>query len=83
LSPRSIPKEQQQDVLTRVAGGEAALLTVHQNDDAWRWHEWLGHVNFSLEKMGSLEIVRGLSQIDHVEQFFGTCVLPSTVAARS
>jgi transposase InsO family protein len=51
-------------------------LTVHQDDDAWRWHERLGHVNFgSLEKMGRLEMVRGLPPISHAEQFCDTCVL--------
>jgi transposase InsO family protein len=51
-------------------------LAVHQDDDAWRWHERLGHVNFgSLEKMGRLEMVRGLPPISHAEQFCDTCVL--------
>jgi transposase InsO family protein len=51
-------------------------LTVHQDDDAWRWHERLGHGNFgSLEKMGRLEMVRGLPPISHTEQFCDTCVL--------
>jgi hypothetical protein len=51
-------------------------LTVHQDDDAWRWYERLGHANFgSLEKMGRLEIVRGLPPISHAEQFCDTCVL--------
>jgi hypothetical protein len=51
-------------------------LTVHQDDDAWRWHERLGHANFgSLEKMGRLEMVCGLSPISHAEQFCDTCVL--------
>jgi hypothetical protein len=51
-------------------------LTVHQDDDAWRWHERLGHANFgSLEKMGRLEMLRGLLPISHAEQFCDTCVL--------
>jgi transposase InsO family protein len=51
-------------------------LAVHQNDDAWRWHERLGHANFgSLEKMGRLEMVRGLPPINHIEQFCNTCIL--------
>jgi transposase InsO family protein len=49
---------------------------VHQDDDAWRWHERLGHANFgSLEKMGRLEMVRWLPPISHAEQFCDTCVL--------
>jgi transposase InsO family protein len=51
-------------------------LAVHQDDDAWRWHKRLGHANFgSLEKMGRLEMVRGLPPISHAEQFCDTCVL--------
>jgi hypothetical protein len=51
-------------------------LAVHRDDDAWRWHERLGHANFgSLEKMGRLEMVRGLPPISHAEQFCDTCVL--------
>jgi hypothetical protein len=51
-------------------------LAVHQDDDAWRWHERLGHSNFGpLKKMGRLEMVRGLSPISHAEQFCDTCVL--------
>jgi hypothetical protein len=51
-------------------------LAVHRDDDAWRWHERLGHTNFgSLEKMGRLEMVRGLPPISHAEQFCDTCVL--------
>jgi transposase InsO family protein len=51
-------------------------LAVHQDDDAWRWHERLSHTNFrSLEKMDRLEMVRGLPLISHTEQFCDTCVL--------
>jgi transposase InsO family protein len=51
-------------------------LAVHQDDDAWRWHERLGHANFGpLEKMGRLEMVHGLPPISHTEQFCDTCVL--------
>jgi transposase InsO family protein len=51
-------------------------LTVHQDDDAWCWHERLGHANFgSLEKMGRLEMVHGLPSISHTEQLCHTCVL--------
>jgi transposase InsO family protein len=51
-------------------------LTVHQDDDARRWHERLGHANFgSLEKMDMLEMVRGLPSISHTEQLCDTCVL--------
>jgi hypothetical protein len=50
--------------------------TVHQDDNAWGWHERLGHVNFgSLERMGRLEMVRGLPPISHAEQFCDTYVL--------
>jgi hypothetical protein len=51
-------------------------LMVHQDDDTWHWHKRLGHANFgSLEKMGRLEMVRGLPPISNAEQFCDTCVL--------
>jgi transposase InsO family protein len=51
-------------------------LAVHQDDEAWRWYERLVHANFSsLEKMGKLEMVHGLSLISHAKQFCDTCVL--------
>jgi transposase InsO family protein len=51
-------------------------LAVHQEDDAWHWHERLGHTNFRpLEKMGRLEMVHGLPPISHTEQFCDTYVL--------
>jgi hypothetical protein len=52
------------------------LAMVHQDDDAWCWHERLGHTNFgSLEMMGRLEMVCRLPPISHAEQFCDTCVL--------
>jgi hypothetical protein len=54
----------------------ALCLAVHQDDEAWRWHERLGHTKFSsLEKMSKLEMVRGLPLINHTKQFCNTCVL--------
>jgi hypothetical protein len=51
-------------------------LAVHLDDEAWRWHERLGHTNFCLlEKMSKLEMVCGLPPISHAEQFCDTFVL--------
>jgi hypothetical protein len=51
-------------------------LTVHQDDEAWRWHERLDHTNFdSLEKMSKLQMVCGLLPISHAEQFCDMCML--------
>jgi hypothetical protein len=51
-------------------------LAMHQDDEAWRWHERLSHTNFgSLEKVSKLEMVRGLPLIIHAEQFCDTCVM--------
>jgi hypothetical protein len=49
---------------------------VHQDDEARRWHERLGHANFiSLERMSKLQMVCGLPLINHAEQFCDTCML--------
>jgi hypothetical protein len=43
-------------------------LTVHQEDEAWRWHERLSHANFgSLERMSKQDMVRGLPPISHAD----------------
>jgi hypothetical protein len=43
-------------------------LAVHQEDEAWRWHERLGHTNFgSLERMSKQDMVRGLPSISHAD----------------
>jgi hypothetical protein len=58
-------------------------LAVHRDDDAWRWHERLGHANFdSLEKMGRMEMVRELSPISHVNSVT-PAYSPSIAAERS
>ena len=42
------------------------------DDDAWWWHQRFGHIHFAaLRKMGSEELVRGLSVIDQVQQVCG------------
>jgi hypothetical protein len=44
-------------------------LAAHQHDEAWRWHEWFGHLHFeALRKLGHRQIVCGMPLIDHVEQ---------------
>jgi hypothetical protein len=51
-------------------------LAARRDDDAWRWHERFGHLNFeALRQLGSKEMVRGMPHVDHVEQFYDTCVL--------
>nr|CCI55340.1 PH01B019A14.9 [Phyllostachys edulis] len=51
-------------------------LAARRDDDAWRWHERFGHLNFeALRQLGSKEMVRGMPHVDHVEQFCDTCVL--------
>ena len=51
------------------------LVDCH-DDDAWRWHERFGHLNFeALKLLNNKEIVLGMPRVDHVEQFCDTCVL--------
>jgi hypothetical protein len=59
-------------------------LAVHRDDDAWRWHERLGHANFdSLEKMGRMEMVRELSPISHASNSVTPAYSPSIAVERS
>jgi hypothetical protein len=51
-------------------------LAARRVDAAWRWHKRFGHLNFeALSQLGAKEMVRGMPHIDHVEQFYDTCVL--------
>lgn len=44
-------------------------LTARAEEDAWRWHARLGHLNFSaLKKMANEDWVRGMPQIRQVNQ---------------
>ena len=43
-------------------------LVAHLYDDAWRWHERFGHLNFeALKLLNNKEMVWGMSRVDHVE----------------
>jgi transposase InsO family protein len=51
-------------------------LAARRDNDAWRWHERFGHLNFeALRQLASKEMVRGMPHVDRVEQFCDTCVL--------
>lgn len=50
-------------------------LTTRGDEEAWRWHARLGHLNFlSLKKMVREEIVRGLPELTQVEQLSQACL---------
>jgi hypothetical protein len=51
-------------------------LTTRVGNVAWRWHERFGHLNFrSLRKLSRGEMVKGLPEIDQIEQVCEDCVL--------
>jgi hypothetical protein len=51
-------------------------LAARRDDETWQWHERFGHLHFeSLKRLGAKEMVRGLSSLDHVEQFYDVYVL--------
>jgi hypothetical protein len=51
-------------------------LTARVGDITWRWHKRFGHLNFrSLRKLCRGEMVKGLPEIDHIEQVCEDCVL--------
>ncbi|BAF28754.2 Os11g0656500 [Oryza sativa Japonica Group] len=50
-------------------------LAAHADEDAWRWHARLGHINFrALCKMGKEELVRGLPCLSQVDQVCEACL---------
>jgi transposase InsO family protein len=50
-------------------------LTAQKADEAWHWHQRLGHISFqALRKLQSGDMVRGLPHIDHVDQLCDSCL---------
>jgi hypothetical protein len=61
-------------LLAKVNRGANRLYILY--DDAWRWHERFGHLNFeALKQLGNKEMAQGMPRVEHVEQFCDTCVL--------
>jgi hypothetical protein len=52
------------------------VCLVAYRDDTWWWHERFGHLNFeSLKQLSNKEMVQGMPRVEHVEQFYDSCVL--------
>jgi hypothetical protein len=50
-------------------------LAAQGTSPAWRWHSRYGHLNFhSLKHLAEDDMVRGLPQIDHVDQVCNSCL---------
>jgi hypothetical protein len=55
---------------------QLVCLAARYDDDAWRWHERFGHLNFeALKQLGNKEMVQGIPRVEHIEQFCDTCFL--------
>jgi hypothetical protein len=55
---------------------QTLCLAAHWDDEAWQWHERFGHLHFeTLKRLSAKGMVRGLPNLDHVEQFYDVCVL--------
>ncbi|KAH7851042.1 hypothetical protein Vadar_006503 [Vaccinium darrowii] len=80
-------RDPQKELLVKVKHSQNRLykitLTVAQpisllartDEDAWRWHERYGHLGFeSLRKLSRGGMVRGLPQLDHVDQLCDACL---------
>lgn len=53
----------------------ARLLLAQVGNDAWLWHERLGHQHFgALQKMAHIGMVRGLTEIGQVDQLCDACL---------
>ncbi|KAL6621206.1 hypothetical protein ACP70R_033638 [Stipagrostis hirtigluma subsp. patula] len=79
--------DRQRQLLTRVRRGVNRLYVLHldvarpvclstrHDDDAWRWHDRLGHISFdSMRRMAKQDMVRGMPELDHVDQLCDVCV---------
>jgi hypothetical protein len=50
-------------------------LLARGQEEAWRWHAQLGHLNFqAIKKMVNQDRVQGLPWIDHVDQLCDECL---------
>jgi hypothetical protein len=50
-------------------------LAAHIGEDSWRRHARFGHANFtSLKKMATAGMVRGLPQLEQVDQLCEACL---------
>jgi hypothetical protein len=55
---------------------QSLCLAARWDDEAWQWHERFGHLHFeALKRLSAKGMVRGLSSLDHVEQFCNVCML--------
>jgi transposase InsO family protein len=59
----------------RLKLAKPVCLVARRSDEAWRWHERYGHLHFdTLRKLAKEGMVRGLPDIEHVEQLCDCCV---------
>nr|CAB3459387.1 unnamed protein product [Digitaria exilis] len=50
-------------------------LTANRTDEAWRWHQWFGHISFQASrKLQAGDMVRGLPHVVHVDQVCESCL---------
>jgi hypothetical protein len=62
--------------ILNVQVAQPLCLAARQDDEAWQWHEYFGHLHFeALKRLSAKGMVRGLPSLDHVEQFYDVCVL--------
>jgi transposase InsO family protein len=55
--------------------GKPVCLAAQGSSAAWRWHARYGHLNFrGLRRLAEQDMVRGLPQIDHVDQVCDSCL---------
>jgi transposase InsO family protein len=51
-------------------------LAARAEEDAWRWHARYGHLGFQgLQRLSKGEMVRGMPQIDHIDQVCDGCLV--------
>jgi hypothetical protein len=54
---------------------QPVCLSARSSDEAWRWHERLGHQSFgALQRMSCTGMVRGLPAVAHADQLCEACL---------
>ena len=56
--------------------GKPSCLLTKINEEPWRWHARLGHINFkTIRNMAKLEMVRGLPEINEEKKLCESCLV--------
>jgi hypothetical protein len=70
-----VPKFANMLYVLHVGIATPVCLVMRESENAWLWHAQYEHLNFpALHKLVREEMVRGLPEVEHVDQVCGGCL---------